>query len=604
MIRNRLLSLLFCLTLVHAELSSSDDRVPGYPFDKDAETGRVLLQAPAPLTVFSESDRLKSRSLSLYELSNAMTKLAEDHGLKIVSQRHGPVSSEYNVQSATGDRYLVNVNGFKDQFEMVVSDQDTGVQRRSIVPNRSYMVNEFRTFVGRTISSLGKRDRKLYENADPRLESFCEGLVKVLESKRQFQQGFIREEDADRCSVKLNSLNVFEVHVKRGSQKTELIISNLPYNGKFQHFASNHFEHRYGVKEEDTADQLKDYFERISGEVLEKIRQAFSDSDNVRTIYTMVVEKLMNLYALVDLEDNKATLGRYTTLQVGRKDSEKVFKIAEIKIYPSTPGVTYNIELLLLGQTIQFGIINTNLAASVTNTLSEILTSLDQAVLPYYSLQDIDRSVEELLKNRDCNKGKSIDNLGTFNVMSYELFDGDSPSCKLKGSILSFYIINPAMIESLHLTLNNDLLKDEFVIPLDQNFEVSLEAAVTSFINVVTDVTQARQNESEVKTVDFNSLCGYVSDKLAPNKCEAKDNGQMFECSNEAAGNTPVLMLYNAPAGSKLGYFKATFLSSNHDLLGSRTTTKPKETNIPMTENSDVVASFMADLDRFFQKQT
>ena len=599
-----------CLCILKTSSNVSDHTFLDYPFRKDARTGEIVKPGAASISYYSNDNKRKARNLSLYELSDTLYKVAADRNLKIISQKHGPVSSEFDLETGNKGRFTVNVNSFNDEFEFSVSDKDTEAHRKLSVPNRSYMTNEFSTFIRSTVNSLDKRERRLTNGGSNKLEEFCQMLLDVLDAKEKIKGVLTKTSGSDiPCDVYLEKVHLFSVLVKEQAAESSIIITNTPAGDKFADFDMNHFEFRHTLNPNTDPTQLKTYFEHISDDIVEKINHIAAPSENTKLIYNECVNALGEKYNLVQSDMTGAEVDGYISFDINSKENID-FKLAEIQIYPIKHNEVYGLSLCKANKTIDVNFTRNNLVPSVQKALAELVPLINEKMDAHYNFENILNTVKESMRVHNCEL-KDVQQTGNsdtgsslvFNSGKLETHDAPSAICVIKPSIIELSLFSYGYLQYLHLTIDNELLRDEFMISVNENFEATLKETFDQVIEVIKGVRENKEKSAETTTIDFESLCEMIKEKMAKYECQLTN--EFFECDTKEQGkDIPVLMMNKVAIGRPNESYRVVFLTSRPGASVKKLKTNVKEINIPKEWNSSMIEDLKFDLEEHFENNT
>lgn len=599
----RLLSLLSIILASASAISAPTPRqLLDYPFIKDANTGEIVKPNPVVIQSYAPNDKRKARDLSLFDISNAVYKVASDRNLKIASQKHGPASSEYNLESEHKGQYQINVDSFNNQFEFTVTDTSTGLDRKSKVPNRSYMTNEFSTFVTSAIDSFEKRERRLRGSSDKRTYDICQTLVDALSDNNEFSNRLTTKSGTNSpCDVYIDNILVFHVDIVKKGVDSFLVISNAPTDVKFTDFDLNHFEFRHSLLATDTSETLKDYLNSISITIGEKVTHIANPSENIKLIYNICLEGLGKDFNLIAVDELGLKNDSYVTFDIHTKDTADA-KIAEIQIYPIKRGSIYGLSVIKANEAIDMTFVPKNLESSVASSIKEIINLLKNDQSSLYDLDVITVLVQNNLGSNNCILINKDDHLKSSSSGFFELDDAQAKSCEAKSSVLKLSLFAYGYMQYLHIAVDNDLLRDEFMIAINSKFHETLNSTLVNIINVIKEVRQNKEKALEIRTIDFEAICEDIKAKLGQYTCENKND--IFECVEPSEnGAMPVLMIYKTSPGLLNEYYRVTFLTKRVVEVKSKLRAHVKEVSIPKTNNSDIVEGFMMELERYFTQK-
>ena len=382
------------------------------------------------------------------------------------------------------------------------------------------------------------------------------------------KQYYIDDLTGDSFSVFKEDQNVFNVAYKQPSgneRESRLILSNAPTDGAYEAFKSNHFEFRLGIDSTKAADpNLIQEIHAFLHQSLQEIKVKLQHLNYVEDSGGLLINALNNnmsnaTFTKKDIPKSKdIATGTIASEITGTATNDKSKRI-KFLLAPTAYGV-YN---LILVDTSEFFQINFELekANEVMENVGPLLASVVSRELNHgYPISHFMEKVDKIVRMKGCAPKKFKAN--PYNTLHIDLTAG-KPACMLKGVVINAYgyIINH--LDGLHISAENEFMKQEFVIGLDDNFDRNLDQVFVELIAEKNDIESiATKNKGKsIETETIEEIHKVISEiAKAPISCEKvdpkKDN---FTCSIKIGAKSYVVVRVIEKFG-KEEYFQVSMI--------------------------------------------
>lgn len=538
------------------------------------------------------------KSLTLFDISNVVYKIAKERNLKVDSQKHNTKESDYQLTTSDDDKYSLKVSNLDNQFEYTVSDGNGNEISKFKTSDKSYMTNEASVFLSEALSNDRSKVRKLL-SADIKASEVSQMLVDYLNNQNQLSGSLRVEKDGSINKVMMNIKHIFSVFIKSSENSNDLIISNTPTDLEFKDFKSNHFELRRSIELDETESSLQKYIEHISEDILKKIRLTISPTNFVKDIITNLEKDLSKEYELIATDVYGLTSDGYVTFDIFAKP-DKNKKIGEIQVYPLEKEAIYGVSILKSEQVIEFKLPATELESSLPKIIAEIYETLKDETNFVYNIDNVHDAIKQNFLENNC----SLLAVGNFDkkmrVGNYELDDDKEGKCDAKMSVFRFGLFSYGFIQYLHLSFENDLIMEEFMIAVNNNFTKTLTNSIKKFISDVKTVRERGDVTDGPGEYSFESLTTKINELLSGSVvCKTADG--IFTCSKPISEDKIVDVIsvrtfVDSKSSRKGTYYKITFNALNPNFGQTAVNVNIKEVNIPEKDNATAVEGLLADI--------
>lgn len=573
------------LSNIRQDNNNSDDIVVGY---------------------YSEKPLENPKNLDLFDISNVVYKVAAERNLKILAQKHDTDYSEYNIKANDENKYDIKVNNLGDNIDFNIFKSKGNLINGLKISDKKYMTGELSSFLKNYLPFGNKTERKLTSKQE-KLREVSEGLVNYLNSMNRLNENLSINNDVERAQIFLNEKNVFTILIKGDNDDLELIITNKPNEIEFQDFKINHFEFRRSISLDEEKDNLMAYYKEISDDIIGKISLKNGSSNFVKQIYTKIVIGLDSIFTLIITDKNGLEIDGYITFDIFEKDNSKN-KLGEIQIYPIEKESIYGLSLNRSEQTIEFHLPVSELEKSLPNlisTLTDILINKTHKVYDFEAIKDILKSklaeINCILTISESEKEANISN-ETFKTGYYQLEDADSSKCEAKGSIFKYELFSYGFLQYFHISIENDLLMDEFMIAVNDKFSDTLNKSLNRFITDIMIAKAAKNQDNVPDTFSYDDISKQIIAKIKPvGSCKIVNN--VLIC-NKIIREMPIeiLSMKIFEDNGKNKYYRVSLSMKNSKIEHREMKEDVKEINIPEHDNSAAVQSLISDIENIIKE--
>lgn len=574
--------------------------------EDDLETAEIFKSDPIIRSYYSDAKSTASRNLSLFDISNVVYKVAADRNLKITSQQHKSDGSEYGLHSEVPSDYTLKINNIGDQFEYNFFNDKGKMINTLKTSNKNYMTNEFAVFLNKSIDGVGMTGRKLI-NVPEKLKNVSDKFVDYLNTLKKVD-GILKAETGESTSVvSFNDITLFTVTITGLEDNLRLVISNTPSSGEFKDFRLNHFEYIRNISLDEDETSLQHYFESIRDNIIGKIIQVVKPTNYIRQIYNRIVRDLDPVLSLHATDWYGLDHDEYVIFDVFRQNDNKK-KIADVQIYPIETQAVYGLSINKAEETVVFTLPVQGFSKFLTTLKIEIEEILNEDQIKLYDFDGVKTALNDSLLSFQCimnkvdvfdNESKIITNNANddkFHIGFYEFDDSTNGQCEAKTSIFRFELLSYGFVQYLHISLDNELLTDEFMIAVNGNFITTLNRSLAKFFRDIKTVRENRDKENQPQVYTFDELVDLVQKTLQPFcTCQIKFNN--LDCSRDTSGkNVPVLTVVNIDKGDNYKFFRVTFINDNPNVKDQMLNAEVKEVNIPVVDNAAAVDTLIDDI--------
>lgn len=537
--------------------------------------------------------------LSLFDLSNRFRDIVDEKGLKIVQQQDKPRQTEILFRTGCDRTLRLRIDQNDSDFTANLQEEDEKEIGSLTIANRQYHVQEFSDFITNQLNSLTPPDRKTVLEDSTGLTDFTNNILKKLDPNNELNIQWIVDPIADNLiTVKLDELTkVFGVKLLDEDGVKLLVISNVPNEEDFQHFDSSHFEFRRQIIQSDTEETLDQYLDTIVTLLWEKIEFMVTTDTHMEQIYTLLKAHLES-FDLRPLNEEALAGNEPFTIYV-YEDAENDNKLAEIQITPlnetiyrlavNRPEQDFN-AYLIAGQF-------PDLMESISDELNRVL---HEAINSNYTFSNLIEQFKALLKDHSCGDMTVISEDDKYNVFEYDFSENED--CSLKSSQLRGELFSYGYLQYFHITIENSLLLEEFMVSVNQSFGKNLKGLLVELLAEIYEIES--HQEDEAQTIDFKEIKERLIE-LASDEFKCVDTGDSAECHKKSDTDKKDLVIIKKFIDENGEEFTKIILMN--ELKDDRTDADDlvnPEINIPSRNNSFQVERVVDKVKEFFENNS
>ena len=618
--------MMFMLTLVHCNIELIKQT-------KSPISSRSLYKSGVSV----KTGKNPKRKLKMHDLSLAFDQTMTEKRLKMHSQQASKNKMRYSFDLPNKKKFNLTLKLETSNLKVKLSDSDRKKVRRLSLPNRSYMVSEFKRFLTDSINQIGSgKRRKLGESGQSsqgsnhsdeqesdsnerssehqnpaiinqeshdynNLEFLASKLIKEIKEesiKDNNEVDLTYETEDEEIKVKIGELDVFRMKIESDGFESTLEITNVPTEEEFSSFINNHFEFKrtFPSKELDPK-ETEEYLTNISKQIWQKISNTDSTLPVGQQIMNELVERLKP-YSLYILDEEQLEHDNFINVDVYKKPEDKR-KLIEIQVFPLIPEELYQLVIVKSETTFKVNIKADNVKKTIETIEGQIKAIIKDAEEEKYNFPVIIEIFENMLKERHCEIKKTNENI-PFNISGIET--SEKEECNLSKTKFVIEQFSYGYMRYLHITADNDYLIEEFMINVNKSFENNLNKALEEIKKEVEQVKELRDQPDKEEEVSMRKVKEALKTLAGEDyMCEDKDGG--YVCSKEENGVREIVaMVREINDSSKGKFFRVNFIDPLQESTDKHTDYAHPEINIEESNGSSQLERMKKHADAFFNR--
>ena len=596
---------------------------------------RSLVKSHIPFS----SDVSKKRKLNMNDLSTALSSTMKQSKLKMDSQISSKNKMNYIFHTPDKRKFNLDLKLNKDSLNVDLYNKGRKLERKIILPNRAYMVTEFKHFVKNGIRKSTKKKRGLKggnsgqsnlrteqdTNEDVGTSSRSEeisrshssedtstdeadfnseeGLVKFLihniKKKTEDEMNLTFDKGEEGIDVFLNDHHSFSLHLTESEYEKTLSISNVPSEGTFDRYVDNHFDFKRTFPISDTnPEEFKSYLEDIATQIFEKIKSNRLSIPFGTQIIDYLVIKLSPYYlAIFDEEQRKED--KFINVDV-YKEKDDQDKLIEIQVFPLVSGVLYRLMVVKAETTFAINIKADNIEKTIDTILDQIKEILSKAEEEKYNFTTLIAKIEENIKELKCEiKEKNHKNI-KFGILSLET--RESEECPLSKTKFQIELFSYGYMRYVHIMADNDFLIEEFMINVNTKFSNNLHRALEEIQTEIQQVKEDRNQPGKDEEVSMKKV-KHALNELAGEDYKCEDENMGYICSKITNGVREIVAMVREINDSHKGkFFRVNFIDPLKENSNKEEEYAHPEINIEESNGSSQLERMKKHADVFFNR--
>lgn len=360
-----------------------------------------------------------------------------------------------------------------------------------------------------------------------------------IEESKVDGEYYFSEESGEHFSVSKGDEEVFTVRVKKpekGERKINIIISNRPTDTKFINFEDSHFEIRMGV------DTTKDNPEELAADIssflmgaLITVQEKLEHLDNTFNSGGMIVDILNDLFkgkkiTSVDIEQSRDNDLGIIASEISIATPQNPKQRIRFLLAPTFQKI-YNFSLVDSKEYFEINF-HIHKAREIFESAASIIDSIIAKEIHHaHPISYFMEKLYAIISSKQCKTKAFKANMA--HAHHFDFLSIGTGDCQLKGLSISAvgYIINS--LDGFHISFDNEYVRQEFIISLDDNFDKNLDGVFSEMLAVDADLLDSiKKNKGksiETETIEkiHDTISGLAGGGVA---CEKVTNGG-FNCN-------------------------------------------------------------------------